>query len=125
MIGKNLQAVADLQSRLIAMQHAREQDYWKLREIETRSRLLFDGSNEAVLIVHADTTRIMEANPAAVRALGMSPGCELMREIAPGDQAALESLLLRARNKGRVPGMMVRVGADKTRWIFRATKFAA
>ena len=46
-IGKNLQAVAELQSRLIAAQHAREQDYWKLREIETRSRLLFDASNEA------------------------------------------------------------------------------
>lgn len=34
-IGKNLQAVAELQSRLIAAQQTMERDYWKLREIET------------------------------------------------------------------------------------------
>ena len=37
-IGKNLQAVAELQSRLIAAQQAMERDYWKLREVETRYR---------------------------------------------------------------------------------------
>ncbi len=52
-IGKNLQAVAELQSRLIAAQQTMERDYWKLREIETRYRLVFDASNEAVMIVSA------------------------------------------------------------------------
>src|ERR1700744_128883 len=52
-IGKNLQAVAELQSRLIAAQQTMERDYWKLREIETRYRLLFDGSNEAVILLKA------------------------------------------------------------------------
>ena len=52
-IGKNVQAVAELQSRLIAAQQAMERDYWKLREIETRYRVLFDASNEAVLLVAA------------------------------------------------------------------------
>ena len=69
-IGRNLQAVAELQSRLIAAQQAMEQEYWKLREVETRYRLLFDASNEAVLLLKADTLRIMEANPAAIRAAG-------------------------------------------------------
>ena len=32
-IGRNLQAVAELQSRLIAAQQAMEQEYWKLREV--------------------------------------------------------------------------------------------
>src|SRR6478609_7014583 len=35
-IGKNLQAIAELQSRLITAQQTMERDYWKLREIETR-----------------------------------------------------------------------------------------
>ena len=52
-IGKSLQAVAELQSRLVAAQQAMERDYWKLREIETRYRVLFDASNEAVLLVAA------------------------------------------------------------------------
>ena len=85
-IGKNLQAIAELQSRLIAAQHAREQDYWKLREIETRSRLLFDASNEPVLLVKAENLRIVEANPAAIRVLGLAPGWEFLREIAPKEQ---------------------------------------
>src|SRR5215467_90021 len=69
-IGRNLQAVADLQTRLVAAQQAMEQEYWKLREVESRYRLLFDASNEAVLLLRADTLRVVEANPAAIRGLG-------------------------------------------------------
>src|SRR6185312_9455156 len=71
-IGKNLQAVAELQSRLIAAQQTMERDYWKLREIETRYRLVFDASNEAVMIVSAANLRIVEANRTAVEALNSS-----------------------------------------------------
>src|ERR1700710_1035505 len=66
-VGRSLQAVAELQSRLIAAQQAMEQDYWKLREVETRYRLLFDVSNEAVLLVRVDNLQIIDANPAAIR----------------------------------------------------------
>jgi hypothetical protein len=45
-IGKNIQAISDLQSRLLLAQQARERDYWKIREMETRYRLLFDATNE-------------------------------------------------------------------------------
>jgi transcriptional regulator PpsR len=124
-VGKNLQAVAELQSRLIAAQQAREQDYWKLREIETRSRLLFDASSEAVLLVRADTLRIVEANPAAIRALGMAPGWEFLREVAPRDQDALQNMLLRARKHGRVPGILIHVGADQAPWVVRASMMTA
>jgi PAS domain-containing protein len=49
-VGKSLQGVSDLQRRLIAAQNAMEQDYWKLREVETRYRLLFasTGAKSAV-----------------------------------------------------------------------------
>ena len=68
-IGKNLQAVAELQSRLIAAQQTMERDYWKLREIETRYRLVFDASDEAVVILSPANLRIVEANRSAVEAL--------------------------------------------------------
>lgn len=124
-VGKNLQAVAELQSRLLAAQQAREQDYWKLREIETRSRLLFDASSEAVLTVRADTLRVLEANPAAIRALGIAPGWEVMKEVAPRDQDAFQAMLLRVRRMGRVPGIMLRMGADQAQWTVKATLMAA
>ena len=124
-IGKNLQAVAELQSRLLATQHAREQDYWKLRDIETRSRLLFDASNEAVLMLSADTLRVAEANPAAMRALGIAPGWEFLREMAPADHDTFKAMLVRVRQQGRAPGILVRLGAQGEPWIVRASVMAA
>jgi transcriptional regulator PpsR len=124
-IGKNLQAIAELQSRLIAAQHAREQDYWKLREIETRSRLLFDASNEAVLLVKAENLRIVEANPAAIRVLGLAPGWEFLREIAPREQENFQAMLFRVRQQGRAPGMMVHLGPSRDPWVVRASLMAA
>ena len=124
-IGKNLQAVAELQSRLIAAQHAREQDYWKLREIETRSRLLFDASNEAVLLVKAENLRITEANPAAIRALGLAPGWEFLREIQAKEHEPFQAMLFRVRQQGRAPGMMVHLGPNLEPWVVRASLMTA
>ncbi len=123
-VGKNLQAVAELQSRLIATQQAREQDYWKLRDIETRSRLLFDASNEAVLVVEAESLRVIEANPAAIRAIGLAPGWEFLHEVAPRDEEAFRGMLRRAREHGRAPGILVHLGAERTSWLVRATLMA-
>lgn len=123
-VGKNLQAVAELQARLIAAQHAREQDYWKLREIETRSRLLFDASSEPVLVVRSDTYRVAEANPAAIRMLGVAPGWDMLKEIAARDRDAMHSMLLRAREQGRAPGILVHLGPRETPWTARASLMA-
>ncbi|NGM22381.1 transcriptional regulator PpsR [Roseomonas stagni] len=123
-VGKNLQAVAELQSRLVAAQQAREQDYWKLREIETRSRLLFDASSEAVLVIAASTLRIVEANPAAIRELGLAPGWNFADEVAPRDRAAFRDVLLRAREQGRAPGVMMHLGTEATPWLLRASLMA-
>jgi transcriptional regulator PpsR len=123
-VGKNLQAVAELQSRLLATQEAREQDYWKLREIETRSRLLFDASNEAVLVVEAESLRVVEANPAAIRALGLAPGWDFLREVAARDAAAFRDMLRRAREQIRAPGIIVHLGAERASWLVRATLMA-
>ena len=123
-VGKNLQAVAELQSRLVAAQQAREQDYWKLREIETRSRLLFDASSEAVLVIAASTLRIVEANPAAIRELGLAPGWNFADEVAAKDRAAFRDVLLRAREQGRAPGVMMHLGAEATPWLLRASLMA-
>lgn len=123
-VGKSLQAVQELQTRLVAAQQAREQDYWKLREIETRSRLLFDASSEAVLIISASDLRIVEANPAAIRELGLAPGWDFAQEVAPRDRAAFRELLGRAREHGRTPGVLTHIGAAGTPWLLRLTLMA-
>jgi transcriptional regulator PpsR len=123
-VGKSLQAVQELQSRLVAAQQAREQDYWKLREIEMRSRLLFDASSEAVLVVAAGDLRVIEANPAAIRELGMAPGWDFAQEVAPRDRNAFRELLARAREHGRTPGVLMHIGAAATPWLLRVSLMA-
>jgi len=120
-IGRNLQAVAELQSRLIAAQQVMEQEYWKLREVETRYRLLFDASNEAVLLLKADTLRIMEANPAAIRALGLSRGRDILPDMAADEREPFQAMLQRVRQSGRAPGVLLHLGPDRAAWLVRAS----
>lgn len=120
-IGRNLQAVTELQSRLIAAQQAREQDYWKLREVETRYRLLFDATHEPVLVLTVEGLRVLEANPAAIRALGFAPGWEFLNEVAPQDLDTFRAVLARAREQGRTPGIMIHLGPNRTSWVVRAS----
>jgi transcriptional regulator PpsR len=131
-IGKNLQAVAELQSRLIAAQQTMERDYWKLREVETRYRLLFDASNEAVLILKASNLRIVEANPAALRALHLSPqsrddngGQEFLPILSPQDVNAFQAMLARVRDHGKAPSIIVHLGPDRKSWALRGTLVAS
>jgi transcriptional regulator PpsR len=120
-IGRNLHAVAELQSRLVAAQQAMEQEYWKLRDVETRYRLLFDASNEAVLLLKADTLRIVEANPAAIRALGLARGRDLLPEMRPDEREPFQGMLLRVRQNGRAPGVLLHLGTDRDAWLVRAS----
>lgn len=124
-VGKNLHAVTELQSRLISAQQAMERDYWKLREVETRYRLLFDASNEAVLLIRAGDLRIVEANPAAIRALGLAPpGRDFLAELEPWDREPFRVMLMRVREHGKAPGTMVRIGRDRRPWLVRASLMA-
>jgi transcriptional regulator PpsR len=120
-VGRSLQAVAELQSRLISAQQAMEQDYWKLREVETRYRLLFDVSNEAVLLVRVDNLQIIDANPAAIRGLGLGRGRDLLAEMAPAERAPFQAMLLRVREQGRAPGTLLHLGTERKAWTVRAS----
>jgi transcriptional regulator PpsR len=67
--GRDLRTISTLQRRLLDAQHSMERDYTRLRQVETRYRLLFQMSPEAVVIVDAVTQRVVEANTAATRML--------------------------------------------------------
>jgi transcriptional regulator PpsR len=132
-VGRNLQTVTELQAKLIAAQQAMERDYWKLRQVESRYRILFDASTEAVLLVSAGDLRIVEANPAAMRALSTAAqqrgktlvGRELLPEFGPEDRAPIQSALAQARELGRAPGILIHIGPDRTPWTVRASLMAS
>lgn len=131
-IGKSLQAVAELQSRLIVAQQTMERDYWKLREVETRYRLLFDGSNDAVVLLKASNFRILEANPAAVQALDLAPqgrdcivGRELTPDLTPEDRDLFQAMLVRIQEQGKAPAIIVHLGRGRKPWMIRASLMAS
>ena len=57
--------VAALQQRLVDAQQSMEREYSRLRHAETRYRLLFQIASQPVLIVDANSLKVVEANPAA------------------------------------------------------------
>ncbi len=73
-VGRDMRGAVVLQQRLLQAQQSLERDFMRLRQIETRYRLLFDFSSEPVLLVEADSQRIQEANPAAHAVLEARPG---------------------------------------------------
>ena len=69
--GRDMRALATLQQRLVSAQQSIERDYLRLRYMETRYRLLFETVSEAVLVIDATTHKVLEANPAAARMMGL------------------------------------------------------
>lgn len=123
-IGRNLHAVAELQARLIAAQQAIEQEYWKVREVESRYRHLFDGSNEAVLLVRGETLDILEANPAAIRSCGLSPGHDVVQAIEADERDSFHAMLREAQRNGRAPAILLHIGPERDEWLVRASSLA-
>jgi transcriptional regulator PpsR len=119
-VGRNIQTISDLQSRLLIAQQAREKDYWKHREIETRYRVLFEVTNESVLSVNASNMRIVEANQAATKALGLFPGGEFLPDLQPRDQKSLHAMLDAVRAHGRAPSIALHLGSSHALWTLRA-----
>ena len=120
-IGKNLQAISDLQARLQLAQQEREREHWRFREIETRYKMLFDASTEPAVVVRVTNLRIVEANAAATKGLGLLPGPEFYPDMPPRDRKSFEAMLGKVREQGRAPGIALRLSPADALWSLRAS----
>jgi transcriptional regulator PpsR len=115
-VGRDMRAISVLQQRLVETQQAMERDYWRLRHVETRYRLLFQLATDAVLVVDAATRKIVDANAAAAQLFGMSEERLTGRAFPMGTDAAgtqaLQELMAHTRNVGRGGDVSVKVGTD-------------
>jgi len=112
-MGRDYRALAALQQQLIAAQQSVERDYMRLRHAETRYRLLFNVASEAMIIIDANSRKIMEANPAAADFLGAGAG-KLIGGKFPQvlgldgeEQDKLDSLLETVRLAGRADARLL------------------
>ena len=95
---------------------------------ETLAQELFDAANDAVVLLKASNLRILEANPAAIQALGLSPqgrggvaGRELISELPPAERDPFQAMLLRVREQGKAPSIIVHLGRERKPWMVRAS----
>jgi transcriptional regulator PpsR len=126
-VGRDLRAISAVQQRLVEAQQSMERDYWRLRQVETRYRLLFQMASEAVLVIDASTEKVVEANPAAGQLLGESPARIVGRHFqdcfdGSSNQAVL-SLLAGVRSAGRADDVRVRLAERKGEYVVTATLF--
>jgi transcriptional regulator PpsR len=116
-IGRDVRAAAALQQKLVEAQIAIERDYSRMRNVESRYRILFQMSSEPVLIVDAATHRVVEANPSASALLGESP-TQLIGKLFPDallidDLSAAQSISSAMRTRGRIESLKLRLDGGK------------
>jgi len=108
---------------LVNAQQAMEQDYWALRQVETRYRRLIELTSDAVLMVDAHTQRVLEANTKAVELLTEGPA-GLVGRALPVIAPEFQRLLDTARDNnttanGLVPSPDGQPGLDTTVMFMR------
>lgn len=123
--GRDLRGHVALQQRLLKAQQTMERDYWRLRHMETRYRLLFQVASEAVLILDAATLRLEEANPEAARLFGevlRRPGWLLPESFAAESATTLQAVLAAVRATGRADSVRART-TDKRELLLSVSLF--
>jgi transcriptional regulator PpsR len=104
-VGRDMRHVSALQQRLVEAQQAMERDYWRLRHVETRYRLLFQLASDGILVLDATTWQVLDANAAAGELFGDPPDRLVGRPfpfgIAPDAVPTVEGVCKTARGSGR------------------------
>ena len=108
--GRDLRSQVALQQRLVSAQLSMERDYWRLRHVETRYRLLFQVATEAVLIFDATTEKLEEANPAAFKLIGekaRTANWTLVQGLDSLSVPAVQQMFAALRLRGRADSITV------------------
>jgi transcriptional regulator PpsR len=126
-VGRDLRPLAVMQQRLVNAQQSMERDYVRLRHAETRYRLLFQVSSEAVMIVDAGSHVILDANPAAV-ALFDARAPQLLKSGFPGhfdpaNTPQVLALFAEVRATGRDGSVRVRLASGQRECDVAASLF--
>lgn len=126
-IGRDVRLIANLQSRLAAARQSMERDYWKMRDLESRYRSLYEAASDPLLLIDAESLAVTEANPSAIAVLGLgasdgegilSPS--ILETVIAEDRDLAAATLKRARQSGGAPRILVRVGRQAESYMLHA-----
>jgi len=124
--GRDLRPQAAMQQKIISAQRSMERDYWQLKHIETRYRLLFQVSSEALVILDAATEKAEDSNPAAQALFGESigkPGWSLRESLDQRSYTALSQVFSGLRASGRSVPVDVRIADSGAEMVVAVSLF--
>jgi transcriptional regulator PpsR len=108
--GRDLRPQVALQQKLLTAQVSMERDFWRLRHVETRYRLLFQVTSEALLILDASSEKLEEGNPTAHNLFGeniVRTGWSLAEALDAASYTAVRQLFSGLRSSGRANPLKV------------------
>ncbi|MEM9428537.1 MAG: transcriptional regulator PpsR [Pseudomonadota bacterium] len=122
LLGRDKRELMQLQNRLVQSQLTIEQDYERIRQVESRYRVLFETGSDALVILSADTGRVGDINSAAARLLKRDAqeikGRPLSGLIAPGSAESFSEMIETVRTKGGQRSVLTTLKSDLRRiWI--------
>ena len=126
-VGRDMRHLSSLQQRLVEAQQAMERDYWRLRHVETRYRLLFQLASDGILVIDAATMKVLDANAAAGQVFGDVSDRLIGRTFPFGVDVAgvrsLEELVTSARAAGRAGDVTIALLDSDRPWHVSASCF--
>jgi len=126
-VGRDLRPVAALQQRLVDAQQSMEREYARLRHAETRYRLLFQIASQPVLIVDANSMKVVEANPAASQLLNKPvkrlSGRAFLDLFDAESEKAVQAHLAQVRATGRADEITANLKDGQTETMVGASLF--
>lgn len=124
-VGRDLRAIASIQQRFVETQQQMEREYWQHRQAESRYRLLFRVATDAVMVVDAESLRVVDANRAAAQLFDFPldgiVGKSAVVGIEPGSRNAVEEMLATARATGAPAEIKARIIGKTTSATISAT----
>ena len=120
-IGRDMSTIAQLQQRLLSAEQSVEQEYQRLRNSETRFRVLLQSATDAIMIVDARTDRVAECNLSAAKLLDRSlkrlQGALVEDLFTGSDKTIVKTSLDILRNMGRADDVVLRPTSDQQQAI--------
>jgi transcriptional regulator PpsR len=120
-LGRDLRPLASLQQRMVSAQQAMDIEYGRLRQADTRYRVLFHVSSEGVIVADGASRRVLEANPAAATLLGESAqslqGRTLGELFETASRSGLQALLAGVEGGARPGDVQLKLFGENEREV--------
>ena len=126
-IGRDMSNMSKLQKRLLSAEQAVEQEYQRLRNSETRFRVLLQSATDAIMIVDARSGRVAECNPASATLLGRQlkrvQGASLEDVFNADDWKVVKVALESLRNNGRTDEIVLMPSEERQQAVLSFSMF--